>query len=125
MIIKQREEFVSVECCLVPLGMLPFFIILSSLLFQIYFFVQCIVVELRLLDFILSPLSFVGLMEDVHYLYRKHNLLLCEYVSNNNQCNIVLEFLYGFGKLILGQAFCQEINDEFLIWFQLVDTHFE
>ena len=61
-------------------------------------------------------------MEDVHNLDGKHDLLLGEHVANDNECDIILEFLDCVSKLFFWQALLEELDDEILVWLKLINT---
>ena len=61
-------------------------------------------------------------MEDVHYLDGKHDLLLGEHVANDNERDIILEFLNRVSKLFFWQALLEELDDEILVWLKLINT---
>jgi hypothetical protein len=62
-------------------------------------------------------------MENVHNLNCMHNLILGEYISDDDKSYVVLELLNCFSELFFWQALLQKCNNEFLIWLKRINTN--
>jgi hypothetical protein len=113
---------VSVKLSLVFLGLLPLLVVYLSLLLEVDILVQSIIIELHVLNFVLSIFLLIGQVKVVHNLDGQHDLLLAKDILDNHKCDIVLELLNGLLKLMLWDALGEDVDDKFvvpLIWLVL------
>jgi hypothetical protein len=106
---------VPIELFLASTGKDPFVVENLRLFLKINVIVECIVVELGIVQSIILGLPLITLIEDVeHFNDCLHNLLL-EYFIHNYNSNVELEFLDYLSHLVLWNAMCNKVHSKVLV----------